>query len=153
MSAQGTHPPHGYQRRGFHRFDTPPKLPDGYLQHGYYDQNGIPFKELFVDWPKEIALNFKKQKPRMTQSSIRNFYNEVKTIAGLVRADEARFEENLVRLHKLPSLVHYAVYKKESNLPELFLEFVEKNYPEAQKSREHLKLFADHFMCVIAYLK
>lgn len=129
-------------------------LPRDYLKDGYCDAEGSPRRELFLDWAEELAATLKREK--MTPTALRNFFNEAKTILSLVDQDaqrEARFGEIVPRIHKLRSNAHYASQKRDGNIPPLFYSFIQKNHALAERSYSNLKMFVDHFECVVGYFK
>lgn len=133
------------------RGDVPLTLPDGYLAQGYFDENGHPFKMLFIGWPEELAEKLKQGANGMTASALRNFYNEARTIESI--AEGLAFEHVRERIWKLKARAHYSSQRKTGNTPLLFVKFIEANLPHAEQSLKAYKTFVSHFECVVAYFK
>jgi CRISPR type III-A-associated protein Csm2 len=138
----------GWSGRGG-RNDIPMTLPDGYLANGYFDEKGYPFRQLFIDWPEELATKFRQGK--MTASALRNFYNEVRIINSV--AEGLEFEQVRERIWKLKPRAHYAANRKAGNTPFLFYQFIVANLPHAEQSLKAFKTFVSHFECVVAFFK
>jgi CRISPR type III-A-associated protein Csm2 len=131
------------------RNDNHLTLPDGYLAQGYFDENGYPMKQLFIEWPKELAVKLRQGK--MTASALRNFYNEARIIHSI--AEGLEFEQVRERIWKLKPKAHYAANRKAGNTPYLFYQFIEANLPHAEQSLKAFKTFVSHFECVVAFFK
>lgn len=119
-----------------------------YLQDGYFDENGKPRKELYMDWAQAIAKELSQK--GMTRASIRRFYGLIKGLEPFFK-DERTYEEERHRLYPVVPLANYVVNKEDQKLPVQFKIFMERNTEEALKSYKHFLAFIGHFQSVIAY--
>ena len=136
---------------GYSKQFAKPKLPEKYLQGGYFDEKGNKRKELYLDWAMEIAENLRIAK--MTPNALRRYYNQIKNIASIVNGKEQLFEERKSELFRLQALVFNASKKNDSSTPELMNEFIDINIKQAEQSLKCLQAFVEHFECVVAYFK
>lgn len=136
--------------------NEPITLSTEYLKKGYFDETGKPRKELYITWAEEIADRLIRV--GMTQSALRNFYNEIKVIQSLIRSDdtkkkEEQFQNQKHRLYKLRAIANNFVNKPENKKKFIFYDFINKNLPFAEKDEKHFNTFVDHFMCILGYFK
>ena len=86
------------------------KLPKGYLKQGYYDSKGYLRKEIFIDYPQELAVAFQQAKPTLSYTALRNFYNKLKGIEMRLQGDS--FGSILQLLYTLERDAIYAFNRK-----------------------------------------
>lgn len=133
----------------------PIKLPEGYLKEGYFDSEGLPRRELYVEMAEEVAK--KLGLVGDTSSRLRKYYNEIRTIWEVVNADksvsEKAFHSNRHRLYKLRATASYDSNREDARSSRILYDFVDKNVQIAERSLKHYKVFMDHFMCIMGYFK
>lgn len=125
----------------------PPRLPEGYLEKGYFDDQGNTLPQVIVDWPKDIAQRLASGKLKTAQ--LRRFFNECRRIE---RRLDAGADFRIVRSEILKLDAYAADAVKKGKAPRLFEDFIKQNLKWAQKdNKAFLKGFIPHFESVVAY--
>lgn len=135
------------------RFSPPlPKLPDGYLANGYFDEKGNVRPEVIQVWPPALARTFTKEAyPKLNTAQLRRFYNKVCNIRQRLDGNQP-FDVLKEQIYSLGPLVAAAVGRKTA--PQIFKDFIDMNIPHAVRSEEHFRRgFLVHFQSVVAYAK
>ena len=121
------------------------KLPNGYLEKGYFDSEGEIFEMLLTDTASKVAKSFGKG---MRNSQLRRFYQHAKA------ADNAYSYHNNKRrlINDIITLDPFAAEAKgKDKIPEIFYEFIHKNIMQVNTVEEVRKGFLPHFQAVVAY--
>ncbi|MFW5437294.1 type III-A CRISPR-associated protein Csm2 [Paenibacillus apiarius] len=143
------------QSSSYYKDAKPIKLPESYLEEGYFDSEGLPRRELYVEMAEEVAKKFGVVGD--SSSRLRKYYNEVRTIWEVVNADkngsEKAFHSNRHRLYKLRATASYDSNREDGRSSRILYDFINKNVQIAEKSLKHYKVFMDHFMCIMGYFK
>ena len=127
-----------------------PRLPDGYLRDGYFDEKGNIYERLIVDDAINIANNLGQG--NMSRSQLRNFYEEVVDIRHLIRSQHNTFDELRPRILKLKAFAHNATTQRASKAPPLFDDFISRNVELGSQSQKNfLDGMYQHFECVVLY--
>jgi hypothetical protein len=144
-----SYPPRS-RNRGGGNSRPPPRLPTGYLQKGYLDDEGNPFHEVIVEWPKAIAEALSTLRPPMTTNQLRGaFFNEVRRIETKLGANR---DFNVIRHEILKLMAFAADRRKKKKVPPLFEEFIKVNLTWATKGeKEFIKGFVTHFECLVCF--
>ena len=135
--------------------DAPKRLPDGYLEGGYFRQEGdkdhpILRKEYILGYPAAIADAMTERDRNMNKSAqIRKYYNYCIRIRDLMAVGRTftEVESEFCRLS------NFVVNAESRNLvSHLFVEFIDKNIASIHSGEEFLA-FIKHFEAVVAHLK
>jgi CRISPR type III-A-associated protein Csm2 len=141
----------GGQLRPQDRRPSPLKLPDGYLNSGYFDDKGNVLPEVIQSWPLDLARKFLQSEPKLNTAQLRRFYNKVCDIKQRLDAQQP-FDSMKEQIYSFGPLAAASVGR--GTAPSLFKEFVDCNIPYAVKSKEHFRRgFATHFQSIVAYVK
>src|SRR5690554_210488 len=119
-------------------------LDENYLQHGYFDAGNNMYDSLLLEDAKRVAETLVRA--RMTTHQLRLFFNNCKSISRLL--DDQDFESIKHNIYKLPSMA--ANGKGRGNLPQAFVEFIEKNI-NLISSEKDFRAFMEHFQAVVGY--
>ena len=101
---------------------------------------------------KEIAED---EKPSMTSTQIRKFYDEIlrrKMIIELRDNKEIEFKRQLPYIRMIVTKAKYGFSRKPKTVNKKFVDFLEKNIIPI-KDYETFKVFCDLFEAVVAYSK
>ncbi len=123
-----------------------PTLPNGYLKGGYYNESGHLKQEVILNWPEELADSLSKTSLKMTQ--LRKFYNQCKAIEQKLRFS-GDFEGVKSDLYCLQRDAQYSFNRKV--VPQIFLDFIERNVELATSSNKDFKGFIQHYESLVAY--
>lgn len=130
-------------------------LPEDYLINGYFDSEGLPARELYLEMAEGLARKFSEA--GVSTSRLRKYYNEVRTIWEVVTAEkgesEKAFHSNKQRLYKLRAMASYDSNREDGRSSRILYNFIDKNMRIAEQSLKHYKVFMDHFMCIMGYFK
>jgi len=129
------------------------------LESGYLDEEGRFKKELIEDEADKIGellaqggINKRNKKNKLTNSQLRNFYNEVKALDAKINEDN--FLDNLPFVLMLKAKANYA-YRggKNSKIPESFKDFIIKNVEviSEEKTYKSFDNFTTLFETVVGY--
>lgn len=129
------------------------------LESGYLDEEGRFKKELIEDEADKIGellaqggINKRNKKNKLTNSQLRNFYNEVKALDAKINEDN--FLDNLPFVLMLKAKANYA-YRggKNSKIPESFKDFIIKNVEviSEEKTYKSFDNFTTFFETVVGY--
>lgn len=140
----------GYQgNQGNRNYNSPREssygLPKGYLEGGYFDQEGYLKDKLITDAASDVAKGFGKE---MSNSQLRRFYGHVKT------AEKAySYSKDTKKLINDVSLIlsFAAEAKGKEKVPSVFYDFIHKNIQNIKTAKDILKGFIPHFQAVVAY--
>jgi len=132
------------------RDKEPAKLPQGYLQGGYFQADGKSLLcEIIVSWAEEVAKTLGDSSPPMTYTQLRRFYNKVLSIKQKLDAG-SEFPQLVPELLTLKRDAADSVGRE--NAPQLFKDFIDRNVDLAVKEQEAFKKgFLQHFQSVVAY--
>lgn len=134
----------GYQRHGAQRHEGPNPLSEaGYGQ--YLDKDGHLKPEYVDRWADELAQLFGAN--RLTKSQMRAFFNEVKRLQTVFRANQD-FKSVGPKLLAMKAQAH--LRKNRGSIPSVFQEFVDKNVSSASNPNA-FAAFVQHFEAVAAY--
>lgn len=146
----------GYQggRGGFQQRDEKPKrLPDGYLEGGYYefrDGKSALKREYIVGYPVQIADALAERDRNMNKSSqIRKYYDFCIRIRDMIHAGKD-YQEVEAEFCRLSNFVAYAASR--NLVSQLFVRFIDMNI-KAIRNKEDFFAFIKHFEAVVAHLK
>lgn len=123
----------------------PTRYPKGYLDKGYFDEDGYIRQELLRETAWTIAESFGRG---LSNSQLRRFYGHVKTAekSFLYSGDEKKFINDII------SLDHFVAESKgKGNVPEQFYEFVHDNTSAVRTIKDIRKGLLPHFQAVVAY--
>lgn len=130
---------------------APPKLPDGYLNGGYFEvkNNKNYIKEdVFIKWAQELSNSLKQQ--GLTSAAIRRFFSKLRAVEHKYKMTR---DFDLAR-EGIYAFVRDVTYTENRGVtPSLFSKFIEKNISEAKNSPDHFRAFIEHFQSVVAYFK
>jgi CRISPR type III-A-associated protein Csm2 len=141
----------GYRGGGSGR-PPQPRLPEGYLEGGYFDDKGNIHEGLIVN--DALAIAQQLEAGGMTRSQLRVFYNEVADIRRLLRRQPAAFNQLKARILKLRAFAHNATTRRTNKAPQMFYDFIVKNAElAAQKPDNFSQGFCEHFECVVLYFR
>ena len=134
---------------------TPPRLPDGYLHRGYFDEKGNIFPDLVTTIPEEVAKGLGIG--GVTSTRLRRFYTKAKAVEQRLDSGES-FESAMAGILELKqhaaNAVGRAQGKAEQEGLDLLKKFIDHNVDLAVKSKEAFrKGFLLHFQGVVAYFK
>jgi CRISPR-associated protein Csm2 len=137
--------------RGTEAALQPPKLPDGYLEGGYFDEKKEKkyIKEaVFISWAKDVSAALRQQ--GMSPTAIRNFFNKLRAVEFKYKVGK---DFDLAR-QDIFSFCRDVKYTENRGVtPALFTAFIEQNVELAKQDPLHFKAFVEHFQSVIAYYK
>lgn len=128
------------------------KLPDGYLEGGYFNGKGN-LKERYIAKDGDadiIAKQLGLTKPAMTNHQLRRFYGHVR--AAATRLDmTGNFPAVYIDLKKLDPFVSEA--KGKGKIPDLFYDFMIKNLKAIRPDHKEdfTYGFLEHFQAVVAF--
>lgn len=125
------------------------KLPDNYLDKGYFDEKKYLREEIFKGEAKEVARVLATL--RMTPTSLRAFYNKLIAIENKYKASNNNFDLIKASIYAFERDVAYQVSR--GVVSEEFRKFINKNAELAKKGPEEFKGFKEHFLSVLAYFK
>jgi CRISPR-associated protein Csm2 len=126
-----------------------PTLSAGYLNGGYFDNEGQIKQELLLELASDIAHKFgKDSKVEMTTSQLRKFYGHVK-IAEKAYLLSGSNKKLIVDIKTLDSFVAEA--KGKGKVPPIFYDFVKENVANVTTVEDILKGLIPHFQAVVAY--
>lgn len=137
-------------RGGNYQHPPQPKLPDGYLKEGYFDDKGNPLPQVLQKWPIDIADALFKARPRMTTNQLRGaFFAEVRR---LERKLGATCDFDMVRPELLKLNAYVVDRRKKYKVSALFEEFITVNLREAARGeQEFINGFVPHFECLVGF--
>ncbi len=130
----------------------PARLPEGYLQKGYFDSKGNLWPEVLQVWPEEIARLFKMQK--LSSAQLRRFFNRARTLERQLDSGAKNFDRLKEDIAVFKHLAAAAVGKK--NAPEIFKIFMDKNVHLILQSSDpnaFKRGFLMHLQGIVAYVK
>jgi len=118
-----------------------------YLLEFYYDPNGNPIKEVYIDVPQKLANIFVKSKPPLTIKQLRDVHHRIlkaKTKAMLKGIDSARYI-----LYECQRDLEYQT--KRGIIPESFILFMKHHLVKAEKDEKSLEGFFQHLDSIVCY--
>lgn len=129
------------------REGPPPRLPDGYLKDGYFNERGHLREDLLDKVAEEVALAIGESQPTLTTHQLRRFFNDAKAIQnrlGMLQDFDAVRSD----IKRLKAFARDAQGKKK--IPREFLGFIEKNVDLVNDKKSFEKGFIEHFQAVVA---
>ncbi len=128
---------------------SPARLPNDYLNSGYFDEKGYLRVGIFKEDAKEVANVLAAL--RMTPTSLRAFYNKLKAIESRYKTSSNNFDYIKPNLYAFERDVAYQVSR--GVVSEEFRKFINKNAELAINGPKEFKGFLEHFLSVLAYFK
>lgn len=122
------------------------KLPPGYLDNGYFDDEDELREEYITSYADTIARDLGTARPTMTSSQLRRFFQHLRGCES--KMQYFSFDAIRSEVKKLDPLVKEAFGKGKVSL--LYKDFIEKNV-NVVGDRRSFYAFIDHFQSVIAY--
>lgn len=123
-------------------------LPDNYLQHGYFDDNGTLRYSIFKEDAIKVAKALNLQ--NTTATRLRSFYDRLRAIEYHLQQTND-FPAVKLKLLSFSNSVEYATAR--GTVPKVFQDFINKNISLAQKDKASFKGFLEHYKSVLAYAK
>ncbi|MCD6599851.1 MAG: type III-A CRISPR-associated protein Csm2 [Dehalococcoidia bacterium] len=133
----------------------PARLPEGYLQKGYFDSKGNQenlWPEIMQSWPEEIARLFKMQ--GLSSNQLRRFFNRARALERQLDSGAKNFDRLKEDIAAFKHLAAAAVGKK--NAPELFKTFMDKNIDlilQSSNPNAFKRGFLMHLQGIVAYVR
>lgn len=125
-------------------------LPAGYLQNGYFDQEGNINPDLITTIAEQVARVL-LEKGAMSSTQLRRFYNKARSIKDRLDTG-ASFPQVVSKIRELERDAVYSVGREVA--PEVFRQFMERNVRLAEKGQKEFEEgFLQHFQSVVAYGK
>lgn len=121
------------------------KCPENMLLKSYFDENGNPLKEIFIELPDKIAKLFNRENLKIKQ--LRDFYSIIsgaRTKALLKGIEQAR-----PILWQCISKLEYQL--KREVIPQSFVDFMKHHIELAQKDGKNLDAFYQHLDSIVCY--
>lgn len=135
------------------RVEMPKKLPEGYLDGGYFEQRdgkSVLKRDYILSYPAQIAESMIERDRNMNKSSqIRKYYDYSIRIRDMMHTGKS-FPEVEAEFCRLSNFVAYA--ESRGLVSRLFVRFIDKNI-EAIHNKEDFSAFIKHFEAVVAHLK
>ncbi|HOF86522.1 MAG TPA: type III-A CRISPR-associated protein Csm2 [Armatimonadota bacterium] len=138
---------------------TPPRpsatLPPAYQNVRSYFDNGVLRREFLLDWAQAIAKSFEQD--RLTTGQIRRFFTATRRIEQrllLARKMGLPTDAILCDVMRLAPIAVYAGNRNAGNrnvVPEIFVEFIQKNVALVHSTEDFLGGFLPHFECVLGF--
>lgn len=131
----------------FQASQSVPDLPSELLLKDYYDQDGHPVKEVYIDTPQKIANVFVKSKPQLGLKQLRDFHRKIlkaKTNSILKGIEAAR-----PILYECHRDIEYQL--KREVIPESFAQFMKHHLALAEKDEKSLEGFFQHLDSILCY--
>jgi CRISPR/Cas system CSM-associated protein Csm2 small subunit len=119
----------------------------GFLLKSYYDREGHPLKEVYVDVPQKLANIFVKSKRSLTIKQLRDVHRQIlkaKTKAILKGIDSARYI-----LYECQRDLEYKL--KRDVIPESFAQFMKHHLALAEKDEKSVEGFFQHLDSIVCY--
>lgn len=117
----------------------------GQREYADYFSSGS-LKPEYVDfWADKLAILFGSE--RLTKSQLRAFFNELKRLETLYRANRD-FASIRIKLLSMKAQAH--LREKRGNIGSSFREFIQRNVDKTTDP-EKLEAFVKHFEAVVAY--
>jgi len=129
--------------------DNLPKLPEGYLKNGYFDDKGNILENYITKWAEDIAKTLGNAYPSMTKHQLRRFYNHVKSLEKKLDLTEDYPSIN-ADLKMLVSYAANAACKRPASIPKFFESFVKRNL-DTVKDIKTFRGFVQHFQAVVGF--
>lgn len=128
--------------------DANVKLPQGYLEKGYFDEDGYIYADLLGKTAENVARVFGVGKPKLTNSQLRRFYNHAVAAEERLNLTD-KFKAANSSVQKLQAYAAEAVGKDK--VPAVFLDFIKKNTNAVKDDKSLRQGFLEHFEAVVAY--
>jgi CRISPR type III-A-associated protein Csm2 len=143
---RGRYPPGREQR--------PPSLPQGYLQDGYFDDNGNIRCDLLTQTAEQVAKVLGRS--GVTSTQLRRFFTQVRSIER--ELGPKTFPKLMPQIQSLqPAVANYVGRgrnQQEREARENFKRFIDCNVELATRNEKNFeKGFIPHFESVVAYYK
>jgi CRISPR/Cas system CSM-associated protein Csm2 small subunit len=119
----------------------------GLLLKSYYDHEGHPLKEVYIDVPQKLANIFIKSKRSLTIKQLRDVHRKIlkaKTKSILKGIDSARSI-----LYECQRDLEYQL--KRDVIPESFAQFMKHHLALAEKDEKSLEGFFQHLDSIVCY--
>jgi CRISPR/Cas system CSM-associated protein Csm2 small subunit len=119
----------------------------GLLLKRYYDQEGHPLKEVYIDVPQKLANLFFNSRPQLAIKQLRDVHRKIlkaKTKAILKGIDPTRFI-----LYECQRDLEYQL--KRNVIPESFAQFMKHHLALAEKDEKSLEGFFKHLDAIVCY--
>ena len=119
----------------------------GLLLKGYYNQEGHPLKEVYIDVPQKLADIFVTSKRSLTIKQLRDIHRKIlkaKIKAILKGIDSARSI-----LYECQRDLEYQL--KRDVIPESFAQFMKHHLALAEKDEKSLEGFFQHLDSIVCY--
>ena len=126
---------------------SPNTLPSGYLEGGYFDEQGNLRPDAVTTWARQIAKVLADG--NMGAAQLRNFFGTLRLLEQRARSGTP-FDALKAGIARLESQAAASVGR--NNAPEVFFLFVERNVKLAQQNRQAFDAFVAHFEAIVAYL-
>ena len=117
------------------------------LLKSYYNQDGHPLKEVYIDVPRELASVFFNSRPPLAIKQLRDVHRKImkaKTKALLVGIDATR-----AILYECQRDLEYQL--KRNVIPETFAQFMKHHLALAEKDAKSLEGFFQHLDSIVCY--
>jgi CRISPR-associated protein Csm2 len=124
------------------------ELPNGYLENGYFDENGNIIENFITLWAEDIAKKLGNSTPDMKKHQLRRFFNHVRSLER--RLHLSNFEKINKDLKMLLSYATSAAFASPPKIPKLFEEFIRKNLAFIKDSKTFLA-FVQHFEAIVGF--
>ncbi len=132
------------------------------MNFSYYDENGKIKKDLFDKIAEEEAKRWvsdrnKKGKPKLSNTQVRKFYNEIKSIERYIELKgEESFEQKLPEIKMIKAKAAYAygrkLQKKGGGITEEFRNFLDNHISQVNTYKD-FRTFCKFFEAVVGFFE
>lgn len=120
---------------------------DKYLLKNYYDQNGHPLKEVYLEFPKKLVNIFIKSSRPLTIKQLREVHRKI--LKAKIKAMLKGIEAARHILYECQRDLEYQL--KRGVIPDSFVKFMNHHLSLAEKDEKSLNGFFQHLDSIVCY--
>ncbi len=123
-----------------------------YLKGGYFNENGNLRNEyLNKEQVEPLVKKMAHSKPMLTMHQLRRFFQHARIIEAKLKAHMSTWDEQRPEFQKLLIAAADAHGKKNTKIPALFYDFIERNSANVESEKDFTFGFLPHFEALVGF--
>lgn len=122
------------------------------FKDSFYEPDGFLKRAIFIEAAEKMAQELQRQDPPMTQTSLRQLFNMVKSIDMRLKADR-KLPLGFIRESFFKFVVQTEYQTKRKVVCDLFRDFVIAHEDLATKDQKEFRGFAEYLTAILARMK
>lgn len=149
---QGPRDPGGRGGSGQRPRKSIPDFWPGYLEGGYFNEQGhLRIEYVSRERVEILVQEICRDRPLLTPHQVRRYFGHCRALETRLRTGGAAWEDVLPEVKKLEIAAADGYHKQQPKIPELFYEFIRRNVDKIKTRKDFLQGFLPHFEAFVGF--